>query len=739
MTPGPTARFQLAANGLPPPLAVPWPSDIYIADADGTVVDTLTDWSRIGVTAREPSQLFAGVGAMDGFGLTSAILFGIDANGADIDPATLTTATVHLLDPTTNTVVPSIAGWDRIAKVIAVLPQATLAPGHRYVAVLTTGVATTTGERVATAPELAAIVGGATDGAAASYGVAIADAGRQNIAAADVLAITTFTTTTHHRKLRAIRDRLAGGVYGPSPTFVTSGLTAPMRATRFGRTAHAGWTATLDEWLGAAPQNADGDLPGYPVDGEAGAPGWAHDAIGAIVSGAMVSPQFGRPFASTGALDDGTIAYDAMGHAVKASDAMVPVTVVLPATPPPATGYPVMIVQHGLGGDRSIAVAIGNELARKGIAAIAIDAIHHGLRVPGIPDDSSFAPGTYAGPDGFPDRSDPTALVVLVGGLRNGIRAQASFWQLALDLVQLRRLVGSIDLDYAADEFNGVAPTLDATKVGVVGWSMGGLATMELAGIEPGDSLDPVVVISPPGVLARTVNESPDYGTQLSLLVSVAGLDLQSVEAAEYSAVLQLLQSLLDPTDSTVFAPDAAAEHNLWHISAQYDEAAPPATADRIARAMGATQITPSLRTVAGVTQSASPLSAPAAGRIVATYEVAPGDHAHAFARYGVLQYEPPYVRADGQRYIELPAPVRIRHAIIGEQRAIADFATSTWAGAPQIRVTGADRPGLAPVADADDDGFCDDVELAAGTSMFSATSTPPGPPGCEHDVGFPR
>jgi hypothetical protein len=64
-------------------------------------------------------------------------------------------------------------------------------------------------------------------------------------------------------------------------------------------------------------------------------------------------------------------------------------------------------------------------------------------------------------------------------------------------------------------------------------------------------------------------------------------------------------------------------------------------------------------------------------------------------------------------------------------------FFTSAWAGAPEVTIAGSEYPGLAAVADFDDDGFCDATETAAGKSPFDATSVPTGAPDCAREVGF--
>src|SRR5262249_38781961 len=155
----------------------------------------------------------------------------------------------------------------------------------------------------------------------------------------------------------------------------------------------------------------------------------------------------------TAARDDGTIAFDDNGDAIAVNtDQQIPVTIVLPKGPAPANGFPVVIFQHGVGGDRSHVMAVGNELAPPGIPSMAIDAPFHGTRSNGATDNASNGRGSYMGPDGLADGA-LTLLPVfdMMAGLDNLLAARDNFWQAAIDIVQLRRLIPGCDLSLVAD------------------------------------------------------------------------------------------------------------------------------------------------------------------------------------------------------------------------------------------------------------------------------------------------
>ena len=58
----------------------------------------------------------------------------------------------------------------------------------------------------------------------------------------------------------------------------------------------------------------------------------------------------------------------------------IPVTVAIPAGTPPVAGWPVVIHQHGLGGQRDVVVRLADAAAARGFASIGIDAAAHGYR-----------------------------------------------------------------------------------------------------------------------------------------------------------------------------------------------------------------------------------------------------------------------------------------------------------------------------------------------------------------------
>ena len=686
---GPVVRFTLPSDGVPAPLTVPWPSDVYRSDPDGTVIDGLTDWTLARIEGSEPAALLEQIGALDGFGRQSGVLFSLDGLAADdeIDPESLPATPGACTDPTSSIAwidvesgvrVPCTAGWDGYARVITVVPETVLEPGRAYVVVVTSDVKLRSGTAIGASAGFADIRDGTLRGSfAPMYADAIETAVQQlEMARSRIVGITVFTTQTTHRGLKRMRDHLDSGGYGGPPTLLTAGVAAPYSVTRFGRTAHPGWTATLDDWLGAARRDTDGnDLPGFTAVPEPTTTGIGHDAIATVLHATYVSPQFTRPFSKTAGRDDGTMELDGSGLAIATDPiAQIPVTIVLPGGPVPVTGFPVVIFQHGATASRFDCLAIANELAREGIATVAIDAPFHGMRATDAADMASNGEGVYQGPDSLKDDDTPSANIDLLGNGRSFLRARAIYWQAVLDLVQVRRLIGNADLSPVADEFGGTAPTLDATKVGVVGMSVGaGLATM-LAAVEPRQALDPFVVDVFGARSLSIFTESPVANQQITLLAALLNVRPQSFDANRYSALVALGQALGDGIDPGVYAPDAASEHNIWMVGAAHDEQTPRSSSDALVRALSATQITPTGRTIDGVPQVASPLGPAATGRVVGYFEVAPSNHHHLLRRFAKMTWEAPYPRNEELRFPMHASAFYIRQPVVGGQRAIAAF-----------------------------------------------------------------
>jgi dienelactone hydrolase len=126
---------------------------------------------------------------------------------------------------------------------------------------------------------------------------------------------------------------------------------------------------------------------------------------------------------------------------------------VTPVGPPPAGGYPTVILQHGFGGDNAFVAANAADFTAAGLAVIGIPAPEHGPRGTSFLDFFVF--------DDF-------------NAFGNNFR------QSTVDLLQLTRLIEA-GIDVTGD----AQPDLDASELGYLGVSMGGVIGATFCAVEP--------------------------------------------------------------------------------------------------------------------------------------------------------------------------------------------------------------------------------------------------------------
>lgn len=762
---GTAARFSLPARGVPQPGEVPFPSDLYLrGEEDGTVTDLLGDWSLLGVgsSATGQASLNEGYGAIDGFSRNAAGIFVIDGMGHPTpavlppsagtrDPdASYAIIDIDAMSPTRLSWIPAVAGYVERFRTLTVLPDGVvLEAGRRYAAVLTTRITTSAGALQAP-PEFMRIrdlaAGSRRTPAEALYGSAVDAVVEAGIARERVAALAVFTTQTTHRQLRAARDALVAGTYGPAPQLNMNAMMArPYNTARFGAADNTGWTATLDAWLGTPLRDAMGrDIAGEPHSSEPPTMGVAHDAIGAIITGTFVSPEFRGPWTGSTARTDGSIQTDRMGaFTVVNRDKTLPITMVFPRSAPPPTGWPVVIFGHGLGGQRKQLLGVANELARAGIATVGIDTATFGQRAVNAAADASSlygTRGTFRGPDGLPD-SEFYDNTDFFGGLTNILALRDNIRQTALDYAQVRRLIQNpaLDLSSVAAQYPGQTPRLDASRVGYIGNSLGGIVGTVFAAIEP--TVNPFVLNVPGGALiAALATDSPSIGSSLNTAATIVFGFPGGVAVNRFHPLPMLLQGVLDGGDPTAYAADVTRPatgmgHDVWMTMVEGDSVVPNRANELLARALRLPQVAGAFRTVTGLETTPSPVRNNVMGRTQALLLQSPATHGGNLSqRWGTLTFRTPFPRDDQPPAMRFAsgAAVRVRNPAVIYQRAIGAFFTSTWTGTGTI-----DAANLNAYQDYDDDLWTDAEERAMNTDPFDPMSRPAGTPPRTRDVGF--
>jgi hypothetical protein len=641
-TTGPVARFKLSATDAPPDyLDVPFPSDAYVQN--GKVVSDLPGLSA--VIPNSVSFITYGLSQNDGFSRIALAAFAVDdtsappaADGtpaaAKIDPATLPvsetdctadTSSVFLLDlaaaDPTKARVPCRAGVhdDRpkstTTPVIAVGPArgVVLDEGHEYAAVLTSAVKDTSGRALQPSADMKAVAAGTATGAVGQmYAQAYAKAAALLPKGASIVSIAPYRTMARTHELFAMRDVLEKTL-APTLSWDASTL-APMGAAKFaavapGASLPAGFTASLDDWLGVTTQK----LPSGVDDPSLDQPVRAHDQIAAAGTAVFESTSYMQT-APTEYSDPShhTFVYDGAGNPVPQGSAKIWVSFAIPKAPMPASGYPAIILQHGLNGSRLYLMDLANVLCAKGWIVAAIDSVTFGARAA----ESKYqvdqinvwqdAPGAkYKGPDGFADPVDgggtPTpkgstnGSFDFFGGLQSIAAIRDQFRQAGFDTAQLAQVLRASP-DLAPLATGGVTPKIDGSHVGYIGDSLGAMEGTIAAAIEP--TLNAWVLnVDGGGIFPELSAHSPTIGLQV---VEAATINFGLI-GDTYSfthPLLQLLQNIIEPGDPLVYAPylvkspqplagKPTSARNVLQIQALYDEIVPNEANEALARAGG--------------------------------------------------------------------------------------------------------------------------------------------------------
>jgi hypothetical protein len=710
---GPTAppfAFAVPAVGVAPDFAqLPWPNDLYL-DAQGHPAvgsfEPLSDTEFLQTIRTDLST-------RDGFGVTSGAFFvpppGLEVGSLD--------GHVLLLDLEGGPAIP-VTSRLRADGLLCVRLQNghALLQRHRYAFVLTKGIKAN-GLPVGVSDDFRALrdashAPGETRLAAAWQVMSPLFEGLEakrlpgGPAKGDVISATVFTTQSITKLLGAAHDVVGAQEIQPAQV-----------AYVFADPPQAGDDGSLDDFL----THPDTTLPGCVYQCTSADEGIFHDHLAFVVHGAFVAPDF---LAATVPSTDpkkpnttkqGTIQVDANRAPVPLGRTLIPFTLALPKLSPGGAyaNLPVVIFQHGLGGDRESVSAVGDTLAAAGVATIGIDMVFHGLREPGASDvHHNIGCHTDAvthvrtcppGPDGFSDTSGDAFLYFFDTlpqdpsfGVLSPALMRAAFQEAVIDLMSLVQLLergsfaalGQRDSRLAGLSFRPGPYAYLAESFGSV------MGTMALA-VEK-DIGAATLAVDGGGLVLPLALWSADFGPLATPLVSsVAQID-PSDDPLETDPAFNLLQQLVEPGDPLAFAPyvidhplSGVPPKNVLMIEAYKDETVPNVATESLAGAMGLDFV----QTATGGVPvfdfvSPPPLlhSAPVAGnRAVAMGTVTGGLVQMQIGTHGML------ARQKGQRtrdtrlqsFPRLPEAVDINNPIQALQNMATTFATDYYAGRP--------------------------------------------------------
>ncbi len=755
------ARFALPTADVPDFLGVPFPSDLYL-DTRGRVgaMPKLNDYSLSGSTF-----LTAGLSQLDGFGTTAGAIFAIDDHTkektapAEIDAATLpesegdttaASATVMLVDleaaSAATALVPARADYHSDAPNGATTPPllviypargVVLAEKHHYAAVLTTGVHAKDGTPVSPSARFVAVRDGKQRGTAGEklYGDAIDKIATLVPALADKSKIAAVAVYTTHGMSHELVDlRAAFTKQAPPVLKWDMASLSPMGLSLFAATAlpaSQGYVATLDAWLGTPAKLPD--TTDDPADDQL--TGRAHDAIAAVGTAVFNAPNVLIESAMT--FNDPahhTFFRDTAGKPVVNTakpTSKIWMTVALPQGPMPSAGFPTVLVQHGLNGDRSIVLSVANTFAKMGWATVGIETITFGARASAATntDDlkSTFpwsAAAPYKGPDGFVDlRNGSTDFF---GGLRSLGSLRDHMRQSVLDLGSAVDVVRNPALDLGPLLAAVPGAKLDPSKIAFLGDSLGGMMGAMLAAVDP--HLKTFVLNVPGGGILLELGANSPYIANSIRAAAAINFGFANGRFASGHPLLQLLQHIVDPGDPLLYAGNIVTSpvtingtknppKSVIQLEVLWDDTVANQANEALARAAGFPLAEPSVGAMTQIplgtaTPSGGVISGvPVAGVTAVLVQVGPATHSsNLLSARGGLHYKHPY----GQFDLLDPFPVLGKDITMNQpylplQTMMTGFFAGAFAGGAPPAVKGFPTP----IIDFDGDGFPDATDAA--------------------------
>lgn len=648
---GTVARFTVGSAAVPNFLDVPFPSDVYLSNGRFVALPGIErtfrftssilveDLKRLNGASRIAPSLFL----IDDLGTEKDLDTG-DYGGGVVDRASLPADEDACVSDASSVFLVDLDATDPAAVRVPCRASTTdehqevtrrfylgigpargivLEEGHHYASVLTNRVKDAQGRPLLASEDfklarskqgpVGAVYGAAYDKVVAALSGALATDN------AEIVALAPFTTQSITKDIFAMREAIEAG---PAPTLLwDTASVAPMVPARFAASADgqtpAGFTATLDAWLGVATQK----LPDGSDDPSEALGVRAHDKISVIGTGVFNAVNYLQQRGTYDNVDHATFLYDANGVPTpppEAPTAKIWITFSVPKGVMPEAGFPVVIIQHGLNSSRQYMLTLANQFAAKGWMAVAIDSVTFGARSPNAQyqvdltnDHASAADAVYKGPDGISDaiNGQRSGSEPLFGNLLNFLAIRDQLRQAAIDTTQVVKLLGG-NPDLTPLALDGVTPKIDATRIAYIGDSLGGIEGATAAVMEPKVKAWTFNVAGG-GLFTELAAHSASVNNSLVLAGSV-NFGFQVPRFTETHPITMIGQTIAEGGDPIIYArhlvsdpaPLAGAPttaRNIFQTAVVYDEVVPNEANEALARAGGWGIAAPNVGANAGV------------------------------------------------------------------------------------------------------------------------------------------
>ena len=253
---------------------------------------------------------------------------------------------------------------------------------------------------------------------------------------------------------------------------------------------------------------------------------------------------------------------------------------------------PVVIYQHGLGGDKDGTWGTAERLAELGCAVVGIDSPEHGSRAPGGSKDTILWISSFLGVD-------------LAAKTFDVARAGENFRQMASDQLELVRFLGALgQLDLLPEGAPDGVPDLDVSQLLYIGHSFGSVQGATLFSIAP-EITHAVWNVGGAG-LTVLLRDSPLFGLVLK------GLRQPGTPEGALGRFFAVIQAIVDPGDAANYARFAASEappgvagwkaRDVLVQESVPDGIVPNSSAEVLARSLGLVNQNP-VRAVSGLAE----------------------------------------------------------------------------------------------------------------------------------------
>jgi hypothetical protein len=258
----------------------------------------------------------------------------------------------------------------------------------------------------------------------------------------------------------------------------------------------------------------------------------------------------------------------------------------------PASGWPLVVIQHGVTVNRMVMLTMADSFASQGFAVVAIDLPLHGVTDTSSPfyhppNNPTFGTtelhfnadnvgplGNYT-PDGLIDNGWQ------IFNLRNPLNARDHGRQAVADLIQLFRTAPSFD-------FDGAGPDVDPNRLHFVSLSLGSIFSTAFLAVNT--SFGTATMSSPGGRFIDFLYDpmAIDFGLPIRRAIEAQGLAFGTLGFDNFA---RDLQTVLDPIEPLNYAVAAAQNHPIHVVEVLSDTAVPATLTENVARLMGLTSV----------------------------------------------------------------------------------------------------------------------------------------------------